>query len=98
MPTGGPIVGQQVWKRFRRNRLVLVGLAIIVLLVLVALFVPYLAPRDPSAQSLLNRRAEPDNEFVLGADEFGRDILSRLIFSTRITLAVSDRDRDSDRR
>lgn len=89
LSVAGPSVGQQVWKRFRRNRLGLVGLAIIVLLVVVAVFAPYLAPKDPSAQSLLNRRAEPGGEFLLGADEFGRDILSRLIFGTRITLAVS---------
>ncbi|MDZ7801916.1 MAG: ABC transporter permease [Trueperaceae bacterium] len=78
-----------VWTRFRRNGLAMVGLVIVALLVLVAVFAPWLAPQDPAAQSLFERRAAPGDGFILGADAFGRDILSRLIFGARVTLIVS---------
>ena len=52
-------------------------------------FAPLIAPKDPAEQSLLNRRAAPNSEFILGADEFGRDILSRLIYGARVSLGIS---------
>lgn len=78
-----------VWKRFRRNRLALVGLGLVSLLVLTALFAPWLAPYDPAAQSLFDRREPPGGQYLLGADAFGRDILSRIVFGARVTLTVS---------
>jgi peptide/nickel transport system permease protein len=78
-----------VWKRFRRNRLGLVGLALVSILVLTALLAPWLAPYDPAAQSLFDRREPPGELYMLGADAFGRDILSRIIFGARVTLTVS---------
>ena len=79
----------KVLRRFFRNTLGVVGLVLAVLLLLVALFAPLIAPKDPAEQSLLNRRAAPNKEFVLGADEFGRDILSRLIYGARVSLGIS---------
>lgn len=81
--------GNQVWKRFRRNRLGLAGAVIVMFLVLVAIFAPYLAPEDPFRQNLRERRAVPSVERPLGADEFGRDILSRLIYGARTSLIVA---------
>jgi peptide/nickel transport system permease protein len=78
-----------VWKRFRRNRLGVVGLILVSILVLTAVFAPWLAPYDPAAQSLFDRRAVPGGEYLLGADAFGRDILSRIIYGARVTLTVS---------
>jgi peptide/nickel transport system permease protein len=78
-----------VWKRFRRNRLGLVGLVLVSILVLTALLAPWLAPYDPAAQSLFDRREPPGEQYLLGADAFGRDILSRIIFGARVTLTVS---------
>jgi peptide/nickel transport system permease protein len=78
-----------VWKRFRRNRLGLVGLVLVSILVLTALLAPWLAPYDPAAQSLFDRREPPGESYLLGADAFGRDILSRIIFGARVTLTVS---------
>jgi peptide/nickel transport system permease protein len=79
----------KVLRRFLRNRLGVAGLIIVLLLALTATFAPLLAPEDPAAQNLRARRAPPSAEFLLGGDEFGRDILSRLIYGARISLAIS---------
>ena len=76
------------WARFRRNRLALVGLALVVLLAFSALLAPWLAPYDPTRQSLIEKRARPGAKYLLGADEFGRDILSRVIYGARVALVV----------
>ena len=75
-------------RRFGRNRLALLGLALVAGLVLVAAAAPLLAPQDPVKQSLFEKRARPDAKHLLGADEFGRDILSRVIYGTRVALLV----------
>jgi peptide/nickel transport system permease protein len=79
----------EVWKRFRRNTLGMVGAAIVLMLVMMAAFAPLLAPADPADQNLRARRAPPSAEYLLGADEFGRDILSRIIFGARASLVVA---------
>lgn len=79
---------QQFWSHFIRNRLAMVGFGIVIGLLLIALFAPFLAPQDPTLQSLPDKRAKPGGRFILGADEFGRDILSRLIYGTRAALLV----------
>jgi ABC-type dipeptide/oligopeptide/nickel transport system permease subunit len=76
------------WRRFRRNRLALIGLLMVALLVTAAVFAPWLAPHDPAKQSLFEKRARPGGKYVLGADEFGRDILSRVIHGARVALVV----------
>ena len=76
------------WARFRRNRLALVGLALVVVLALSAALAPWLAPYDPARQSLIEKRTKPGGKYVLGADEFGRDILSRVIYGSRVALLV----------
>jgi peptide/nickel transport system permease protein len=76
------------WRRFRRNRLALVGLSIVLVLVLAAGLAPWLAPYDPAKQTLIEKRARPGAKYVLGADEFGRDILSRVIYGARVALVV----------
>ena len=65
------------WQRFRRNRLALAGLVVVIALAVAAAGAPWLAPADPAKQSLIEKRARPGEKFLLGADEFGRDILSR---------------------
>jgi peptide/nickel transport system permease protein len=76
------------WRRFRKNRLALVGLLIVGALIASAAFAPWLAPQDPAKQSLFEKRARPGGKYLLGADEFGRDILSRVLYGARVALVV----------
>jgi peptide/nickel transport system permease protein len=64
------------------------GVAIVVLLVLAAIFAPWLATHPPAKQSIMDQLAPPGGEFLLGADQFGRDIWSRLVFGARYSLAI----------
>jgi peptide/nickel transport system permease protein len=80
---------RDVWRRFRRNRLGMIGAVIVLLLITMATFAPQLAPKDPAEQNLRARRTTPNAEYLLGADEFGRDILSRIIYGTRASLVVA---------
>ncbi|MFE7934193.1 ABC transporter permease [Streptomyces sp. NBC_00080] len=74
--------------RFLQNRLAVVGLVIVTLLVLVAVFGPWLAPQDPSAQDLMNTLAGPSAQHWMGTDALGRDLFSRLVSGTRIAMLV----------
>jgi len=89
MPAEAPAtLTADTWQRFRRNRLALVGLVVVALLAVAAAGAPWLAPADPAKQSLIEKRARPSEKFLLGADEFGRDILSRIIYGSRVALLV----------
>jgi len=78
-----------VWRSFARNRLALLGLAIIGLLVLLAALAPWLAPYSPSVGDLRTTRLLPPSAaHWFGTDDQGRDILSRLLHGSRITLFV----------
>ncbi len=70
------------------NHAALAGMAIVLLLALMALAAPVLAPADPDAQNLALRLAPPGAHHFLGTDELGRDILARILFGGRVTLAV----------
>ena len=76
------------WRRFVSHRLAVVGLALIALLILLAAFASQVAPRDPIRQDLPSALAPPSREFPLGADEFGRCILSRILYGARLSLVV----------
>ena len=83
------------WRRLRRNPVFLLGLAISALFILLAIFAPLLAPHDPAARLLIdevrpqsNPIPGPQAGFPLGADNSGRDILSRLIVGSQQTLLV----------
>ncbi|MDR1019859.1 MAG: ABC transporter permease, partial [Synergistaceae bacterium] len=74
--------------RLRKNPLALFGFIVLSLLVLVAIFAPVIAPYGYSEQHLESAFEPPSSKFLLGADEFGRDILSRLIYGARVSLQV----------
>ncbi|HEX9419103.1 MAG TPA: ABC transporter permease [Methylomirabilota bacterium] len=76
------------WRRFARHRLALIGLGVIVALSLVALAARHVAPHDPIQQDLPHALAKPSTEFPLGTDQFGRCILSRIVFGARQSLLV----------
>ena len=77
------------WLRLRRNTLAMIGLGITLALILMAVFAPVLAPHDPITQELSRRLLPPGTPGnLLGTDDFGRDILSRIIWGSRITLYI----------
>ena len=75
------------WKRFFRHKFAVAGLIIFMLIVLMAVFASVLAPYDP-LQINATFEAAPSSDFILGTDTVGRDVLSRVIYSARISLVV----------
>ena len=76
------------WLEFRLNPTAMIGLCIIILLLLTALFAPLLATHSPTAQVLSDRLQPPSAEHWLGTDELGRDIWSRIVHGSRLTLYI----------
>ncbi len=77
------------WLRLIRNPLAVIGLVIIGLLIFMAVFAPLVATHDPIAQNLGNRLQPPfSSGHLLGSDEFGRDIYSRIVYGSRVTLYI----------
>ena len=76
------------WLDFRKNGLAVVGLGIIVILILTAIFAPWLATHSPIEQTLADRLQPPSSAHWLGTDELGRDIYSRIVHGSRITLYI----------
>jgi peptide/nickel transport system permease protein len=76
------------WRRLRQNKLAIVGMGLIGLFLLVAIFAEPLAPYDPFKQVLVERKAAPSAAHWLGMDEVGRDVLSRIIYGSRVSLQV----------
>ena len=75
----------EVWRRLRRNKAAMAGMAVIIVLVVVAVLAPVLAPKDPNQTNMKARLQPPSAEFPLGTDNFGRDMLSRIIYGSRIS-------------
>ncbi|MBC7634754.1 MAG: ABC transporter permease [Acetobacteraceae bacterium] len=79
----------RAWLALQRNSLAMTGLAIVVLLLLVAIFAPVIADRNLAVQQVLEDRLQPWSwQHWFGTDELGRDILTRMIFGARITLVI----------
>lgn len=76
------------WLSFARNRLAMLGLALVLMLVLVAVLAPWIAPYPPTIGELSGRLQPPSAQHWFGTDDQGRDILSRLMHGSRITLYV----------
>ncbi|WP_232699126.1 ABC transporter permease [Brevibacillus daliensis] len=79
---------QDVFKSLRKDRMAMAGGTIIALFILVAIFAPYLAPYNPYEVSLDLQFQKPSMEYWLGTDMFGRDVLSRIIYGSRISLLI----------
>lgn len=71
-----------------RNPLTAIGSAIVLMLILVAIFAPWIATHDPLVQDLANALQAPSAAHYFGTDEFGRDVFSRLVYGSRITLYI----------
>jgi peptide/nickel transport system permease protein len=80
---------QNVWHRLRYDYVTLLCIAVILLIIAAAVFAPYLAPMDPNKSSIANRlRPMGYKNFILGTDEQGRDMLSRILFGGRVSLMM----------
>ena len=77
------------WRRFRRSRNAVVGSVLVLLVTFVAVFAPLLAPHDFEQTNMLFVWSPPSEDYLLGADALGRDILSRLITGARVSLLVA---------
>ena len=76
------------FKRLKKNKMAMFCAIIVILLVLIAIFAPMLAPYDPDVQDYASILQSPSKAHLLGTDEYGRDILSRIIYGTRVSLSV----------
>ena len=76
------------WKRLRRNKLAMVGMIVVIILVFAAVFADVVAPYDYAQQDLSNKFADPSLAHICGTDNYGRDILSRIIYGGRTSLLV----------
>ncbi len=76
------------WRTFRKNRLAVAGGIVVVLLVVVAVLAPVLAPWDPHRPDVKRMLEDPSRRHLLGTDQLGRDVLSRMIHGARVSLAV----------
>jgi peptide/nickel transport system permease protein len=77
-----------VWRRLRRNTLAVTGLVVILILAAAALAAPALSPYDPTRIDVYNVLSPPSLSHPLGTDELGRDVLSRMIWGSRVSLKV----------
>lgn len=83
----------EAWLRFKRNRLAMLGLFMIVLLLCVALSAPWIAPFDPYKQLVWTegikvKLAAPSSEHLMGTDAYGRDIMSRVMYGARLSMQI----------
>ncbi|WEG15067.1 ABC transporter permease [Pullulanibacillus sp. KACC 23026] len=76
-------------RKFMRNKLAVLGSIIILIIVLAAIFAPFLTHHSPDHQELLDKLAKPSKKYWLGTDSLGRDTFARLLYGARISLLVS---------
>ena len=76
------------WLTFARNPLAMLGLFILILLVVMAIFAPWISPHNPLWGELGDRLLPPSSRFLLGTDDQGRDIFSRIVYGARTTLYI----------
>jgi peptide/nickel transport system permease protein len=77
-----------IGRRFSRNRLSVIAAVTVLVLIIVALFAPLIAPYDPTTIDVHNVLSPPSKTHLLGTDELGRDVLSRIIWGSRVSLKV----------
>ena len=80
---------RDIWARYRRNKLAMVGLVVVVVLVITAIVGDYLTPYDAFEQNLLNATAPPSAAHWLGTDVLGRDLFSELVYGVRLAMIVA---------
>ena len=81
-------LGYEAWKRLKRNRMAMIGMVIILLLIACAIFAPLIAPYDYEYQDYNAILQPPSGTHLMGTDNFGRDIFSRVVYGTRISIPI----------
>ena len=84
----GTVPGQSIARAVRRQPLAAMGVALLLLFVICAVFAPWLAPQDPAQLDLKGRLMGPSAAHWFGTDELGRDILARTLYGARATLSI----------
>lgn len=79
---------KDAWKRLKKNKAAIASLIIIIILIFIALFANYISPYPPEEQDLANKLQPPSLKHLFGTDHLGRDILSRVIYGSRVSLSV----------
>lgn len=79
---------QRITKQLLRNRRAVVGGIILLVIITMAIFAPYVATHDPVKQNIRNQLKPPSREHIFGTDQFGRDIFSRVVYGARLSLRV----------
>jgi len=77
-----------LWKRFKKNKLAVSGGILVFLLFAIAMLAPLLTPYNPDKIDMDNVLVQPGTHHILGTDDLGRDVLSRMLFGSRVSLAV----------
>lgn len=77
-----------IWQRLKRNRMAVAGLVFLILLILMAIFANWIAPYTYDGQNLNEVMQPPNWHHLLGTDEYGRDIFSRIVYGSRISLEI----------
>ena len=85
---GSDSVQHRFWRRLSRHKLGMIGLGMLVILVIAAVFAPIVAGVDPVAMDLKMKNKAPSAEHILGTDAIGRDVWSRLVYGARVSLSV----------
>lgn len=80
--------GSQSWRRFVRNRRAVVGSLLLLGFILMAIFAPAIAPFEAEEQNLLDRLTEPGLAYLMGTDGLGRDIFSRAVFASQVSITI----------
>ena len=80
---------KEIWRRFRKNRLAMVGLVVILIVVMLSILAPLIAPYGLDEQNARNRLLAPCAEHWFGTDNYGRDILTRVLYGGRVSLTVA---------
>ena len=86
--TGWKKIFKEVLDAFNRNKTSWVGLIILLVMAVIAILAPWISPYNPVEQHILERLTPTSSKYLLGTDQFGRDILSRIIWGSRISLTV----------
>jgi peptide/nickel transport system permease protein len=81
-------MAQMVWRAFRRHKPAMIGLSIMVIFGLAAILAPYISPYDPEKTELTKMLEAPSMQHIMGTDELGRDLFTRILYGGRVSLSI----------